>query len=143
MSLILPRRRFLAAAAGLAGSSLLAGCDRFAATGTGRRVLRAGEDANLFVQRLLLSPDYLAREFPDSEISPWFKPNGTIDPIDKPYKAMAARKFSDFKLEVDGLVDKPLSISLADLRGLPSRTQVTRHDCVEGWSCIGKWTGVP
>jgi DMSO/TMAO reductase YedYZ molybdopterin-dependent catalytic subunit len=41
------------------------------------------------------------------------------------------------------LVERPLKLSLADLRGFPSRTQITRHDCVEGWSCIGEWTGVP
>jgi DMSO/TMAO reductase YedYZ molybdopterin-dependent catalytic subunit len=44
---------------------------------------------------------------------------------------------------VCGLVETPLKLSLAELRKLPSRTQITRHDCVEGWSCIGKWTGVP
>ncbi len=45
--------------------------------------------------------------------------------------------------EVGGLVDNPLHLSLDDLRAMPSRTQITRHDCVEGWSCIGQWTGVP
>jgi DMSO/TMAO reductase YedYZ molybdopterin-dependent catalytic subunit len=44
---------------------------------------------------------------------------------------------------VGGLVESPLRLSLADLRAMPSRTQITRHDCVEGWSAIGKWTGVP
>jgi DMSO/TMAO reductase YedYZ molybdopterin-dependent catalytic subunit len=76
-------------------------------------------------------------------ISPWFKPNGTIDPPDRAYRALAAKKFAEFKLTVDGLVQTPLSLSLADLRALPSRTQITRHDCVEGWSCIGQWAGVP
>jgi DMSO/TMAO reductase YedYZ molybdopterin-dependent catalytic subunit len=46
-------------------------------------------------------------------------------------------------LKVGGLVEKPAAFTLAQLRALPSRTQITRHDCVEGWSCIGKWTGVP
>jgi DMSO/TMAO reductase YedYZ molybdopterin-dependent catalytic subunit len=49
--------------------------------------------------------------------------------------------FADWRLRVDGLVVKPLSLSLADLRALPQRTQITRHDCVEGWSAIGKWQG--
>jgi len=44
-------------------------------------------------------------------------------------------------LIVDGLVEKPLALSLAEIRALPARTQITRHDCVEGWSCIGEWTG--
>ena len=55
----------------------------------------------------------------------------------------AANDFADWKLKVDGLVEQPLEFSLADLRAMPSRTQITRHDCVEGWSCIGKWKGVP
>ena len=49
--------------------------------------------------------------------------------------------FADYRLVVDGLVERPLSLSLAELRALPARTQITRHDCVEGWSSIGKWTG--
>jgi DMSO/TMAO reductase YedYZ molybdopterin-dependent catalytic subunit len=141
--MILHRRRLLTATAGLLGTSLLTGCDRFAETDAGRRTLRIGEDANLYAQRLLMSGQTTAREFPESMISPWFKPNGSIDPPDRGYKALAANNFSDFKLKVDGLVETPLSLSLADLRALPSRTQITRHDCVEGWSCIGKWSGVP
>jgi len=137
------RRGFLTAAAGLLGVSALGGCDRFAASPTGQRALKAGEDANLFVQRLLLTPASLAKEFPDSEISPWFKPNGTIEPPDRAYKTLAAKSFDGFKLRVDGLVERPQDLSLADLRALPARTQTTRHDCVEGWSAIGKWTGVP
>ena len=137
------RRGFLTAAAGLLGATSLAGCDRLAGTETGARTLKLGEDANLYVQRLLLTPASLAREFPDSEISPWFKPNGTTAPEDKPYKALAAKNFEGFKLRVDGLVEHPHDFSLADLRALPARTQTTRHDCVEGWSAIGKWSGVP
>jgi DMSO/TMAO reductase YedYZ molybdopterin-dependent catalytic subunit len=139
--MILHRRKLLTAGAGLAGTALLGGCDRFAGTETGRRTLKVGEDANLFVQRLLMSPATLAREYPAAMISPWFKPNGTIDPPDREFRALAAKKFSDFKLTVDGLVQTPLSLSLADLRGLPARTQITRHDCVEGWSAIGQWQG--
>jgi DMSO/TMAO reductase YedYZ molybdopterin-dependent catalytic subunit len=141
--MILHRRKLLTAGAGLMGTALLGGCDRFAGSETGQRTLQVGEDANLYVQRLLMSPATLAREFPASMISPWFKPNGTIDPPDRAYRALAAQKFSDFKLTVDGLVQTPLALSLADLRALPARTQVTRHDCVEGWSCIGQWSGVP
>lgn len=141
--MILHRRRLLSATAGLAGTALLSGCDRFAGTDAGRRTLRIGEDANLYVQRLLMSGQTLAQEFPASMISPWFKPNGSIDPPDRGYKALAAKNFSDFQLKVDGLVDTPLSLSLADLRALPARTQITRHDCVEGWSCIGQWSGAP
>lgn len=139
----LDRRGFLARVAALAGAATLAGCDRLAGTPFGQRALKVGEDANLFVQRLLLTPASLAKEFPDSAISKDFKPNGTTDPQDTDYLALSKAAFSDFKLTLDGLVETPLQLSLADLRALPARTQVTRHDCVEGWSSIGKWTGVP
>ncbi len=141
--MILHRRKLLTAGAGLMGTALLGGCDRFAGTDAGQRTLKVGEDANLYVQRLLMSPATLAREFPAAMISPWFKPNGSIDPPDRAYRALAAQTFAAFRLTVDGLVQTPLSLSLADLRALPSRTQITRHDCVEGWSCIGQWAGVP
>lgn len=137
------RRALLRGAAGLFGTALLGGCDRLAATDWGRRTLKAGEDANLFVQRLLLTPTSLAHEFPESEISPWFKPNGTVSPPDPAYKALAEEGFSGFRLTVDGLVERPQSLTLPELRALPARSQITRHDCVEGWSAIGRWTGIP
>ncbi|HET9067401.1 MAG TPA: molybdopterin-dependent oxidoreductase, partial [Amaricoccus sp.] len=55
----------------------------------------------------------------------------------------AATGFADWRLGVDGLVERPREWSLAELKRLPARTQITRHDCVEGWSAIGKWTGTP
>jgi hypothetical protein len=51
--------------------------------------------------------------------------------------------FADWRRKIHGLVEHELTLSLEDLRALPARTQITCHDCVEGWSCIGKWTGVP
>jgi DMSO/TMAO reductase YedYZ molybdopterin-dependent catalytic subunit len=54
-----------------------------------------------------------------------------------------ASGFKDWIVRVDGLVERPLKLSIADIRAMPSRTQITRHDCVEGWSCIGEWTGTP
>jgi DMSO/TMAO reductase YedYZ molybdopterin-dependent catalytic subunit len=139
----LDRRALLKRTAAAAGASLLAGCDRLSNARWFRRTLETGEDANLFVQRLLLSPAKLAPEYSEAEISPWFKPNGSTDPGDKSYKAMAKKNFADWQLEIGGLVEHPAKFSLADLRAMPARTQITRHDCVEGWSCIGKWTGVP
>lgn len=137
------RRSLLLGATAAAGTAMLGGCDRLSETDWFRRTLKTGEDANQFVQRLLLTERTLAPEYAEADISPWFKPNGTEDPPDKAYKALARRKFADYRLEVGGLVETPLKLSLAELRKLPSRTQVTRHDCVEGWSAIGKWTGVP
>jgi len=59
------------------------------------------------------------------------------------YVDLAQSGFGDWRLQVDGLVMRPTSFSLDDIRALPARTQITRHDCVEGWSCIGSWTGAP
>lgn len=137
------RRSLLFGATGALGAPILGSCDRLGGMDWFKRTLKTGEDANLFVHRLLTSDATLAPEYAESDISPWFKPNGTEDPPDKDYKALVKRKFADYRLEVGGLVEKRFKIGLADLRKLPARTQITRHDCVEGWSCIGKWTGVP
>lgn len=137
------RRRFLTGSAALIGTTMLAGCDSAGKTPWIRRLLDRDENANLFVQRLLLSNQKLAPEYAAADISPWFKPNGTSDPADKDYKALVKTGFKTFGLEIGGLVERPEKLTLAALRALPSRTQITRHDCVEGWSCIGQWTGVP
>jgi len=84
----------------------------------------------------------LAREYTQADISKVFKANGTLEPDDLDYQELADAGFKNWHLELGGLVERPLKLSLEDLRQLPARTQITRHDCVEGWSCIGKWKGV-
>jgi DMSO/TMAO reductase YedYZ molybdopterin-dependent catalytic subunit len=123
------------------GSLLLSGCDRLSSSSDVQKTLGSAESASKWVQRQLTSPSALAREYAPSDISRAFKSNGTSDPDDDDYQELAAGQFADWKLAVDGLVDHPAQLSLAELRTLPSRTQITRHDCVEGWSCIGKWRG--
>ena len=137
------RRRFLAGSAGVVGAMMLGGCDAIPQTKAGQRALQAGEDATLYVQRLLLTERTLAPEYGEADISKFFKPNGTEEPPDRAYKALARNNFADYRLQVDGLVERPLKLSLAEIRQMTSRTQITRHDCVEGWSCIAKWKGVP
>ena len=83
----------------------------------------------------------MAREYAPEDISPVFKVNGDREPDTDEYKALLADHFANWRLRVDGLVARPLDLSLADLLNLPQRTQITRHDCVEGWSAIGKWQG--
>ena len=136
------RRAALVGAAG-AGGLLLAGCDQLSRSASFRRVLSAAERLNMGAQRLLLSPSALAPEFTKADLSPVFKANGSIKPGGDAYRKMLDTGFADFKLTVGGLVRHPLALSLAELRALPSRSQITRHDCVEGWSAIGGWTGVP
>src|SRR5215831_2020495 len=138
----LTRRRFIRAGAAGLGVGLM-GCDRAAQDPVGRSVLELAEHVTYHTQRLLLGANRLAPEFSESDISPNFKANGTSDPPDEAYKALATNNFVGWRLRVDGLVTNPLNLSLPDLRAFPALTQITRHDCVEGWSCIGKWTGSP
>ncbi len=131
------RRNFL----GAAGASLLAGCNRIADSDTGGRLLRAAEDWHRKAHGLLARPHALAPEFSPADISPSFRGNGTINPGGAAYMAHAATRFANWRLRVGGLVEHPLVLTLDDIRALPQRTQITRHDCVEGWSAIGQWTG--
>lgn len=140
--LVLPRRTFLRMAAASAGAGVLAGCDALSKRDGFIDVLSAAEPLNRGVQRFL-SGDRLVREYPARMISPGFRANGSIDPQTPEYLALKAQGFSGYRLRLRGLVERPLEFSLDALRGMPSRTQITRHDCVEGWSAIGQWTGVP
>jgi DMSO/TMAO reductase YedYZ molybdopterin-dependent catalytic subunit len=137
------RRRMLTGAAALLGGWPLAGCDLDSQDPTVQRILTSAESLTQRAQRLLLSRQSLAPEFAEADISAHFRANGSTDPDDPAYRRLARSGFRDWQLAVDGLVDHPLRLSLTDLRAMPSRTQITRHDCVEGWSCIGKWKGVP
>jgi DMSO/TMAO reductase YedYZ molybdopterin-dependent catalytic subunit len=136
------RRRLLGGAVASAGALLLGGCDQIESAVSNSHALNLAEDLNLRIQRWLLSPTELAPEFTEAELSPVFKANGTENPPDKDYQSLARTGFANWQLLVDGLVERPARLSLNDLRAMPSRTQITRHDCVEGWSCIGKWRGV-
>ena len=127
---------------GLLGG-LVAGCGKVAQSGPGASLLAAVEDWNLGIQRALSKRTALAREFTLADISPTFRGNGTTDPGTPTYVGHVANAFADWRLAVDGLVERPLSLSLAQVKALPQRTQITRHDCVEGWSAIGQWSGVP
>jgi DMSO/TMAO reductase YedYZ molybdopterin-dependent catalytic subunit len=137
------RRRFLLGGAAGAGALLLGGCDGADMDGKTGAILRSAETLTTAAQRLLQGRHALAREFTDAEISPSFRVNGTSRPDSDAYAALVENKFADWRLQIDGMVARPQSLSLASLKLLPARTQVTRHDCVEGWSAIGKWTGVP
>ena len=140
--LLVNRRRFLTLAGGGASGLLLAGCDSWSTpTSTFRTVLDQTDKLTEAAQRLVLGDQTLAREFTEADISLHFRANGSTEIDDPEYNRMAAAGFADYRLEISGLVQRPLSLSLDDLRALPARTQITRHDCVEGWSSIGKWTG--
>ena len=124
------------------GALSLSGCGLDARSLAALAVLGSAENLTRVVQRALLAPrEALAREYRPEDISSYFRPNGSTAPDDPDYQDALAANFADWRLEVGGLVENPLKLSLADLRALPSRTQITRHDCVEGWSCIAQWRG--
>ena len=76
------------------------------------------------------------------DITDYFWPNGTL-PVSDQYRQLQAGNWADYVLRVDGLVENPLEITYADLIALPKQDQVTHHFCIQGWSAIGEWTGVP
>ncbi len=135
------RRRWLQRALAAAGSLALSACDRLANSERVTSALGAEETWTRHVQRLLLGRDALAPEFSEKDISKEFRSNGTTDPDTDAYNRLAQGGFADWRLQVGGLVEHPLRLSLRDLQSMPSRTQITRHDCVEGWSYIAKWKG--
>jgi len=126
--------------AGAAGM-LVAGCDRISQTAWGADTLGKAEGLNRRVQALLSPSGSMAREYTEADISSVFHPNGTTMPATPAYRALMASGFRDYRLQVDGLVRHPAMLSIEDLKRLDVRTQITRHDCVEGWSAIGKWQG--
>ena len=137
------RRRWLQRALGAASGLALSACNKLAQSQGVNSTLESAEGLTRGVQRLLLGRHALAPEYSASDISTAFRANGTIDPGTDEYNQHVQAGFADWRLKVSGLVENPLELSLADLRRIASRTQITRHDCVEGWSCIGEWKGAP
>ena len=134
-------RRALVAGAGVSTGLALAGCDKLGNTPAVQRVLGSAETVHRTLQRGIASPYALAPEYGRADMSPIFRVNGTANPNTPAYNALVAHRFADWRLEVGGLVARPLRLSLEQLRAMPTRTQITRHDCVEGWSAIGQWHG--
>jgi DMSO/TMAO reductase YedYZ molybdopterin-dependent catalytic subunit len=101
----------------------------------------AGETLTYAAQRILTSHS-MAREFSRSQISnpPFANP---VAPFSDEFKRLQAGRFRDWRLAVDGMVARPASFSLAELKSYPSRSQITHLACEEGWSYIAEWTGVP
>ena len=137
--MIVNRRNLLVGGA----AGLLTGCDALGRNEDFRKLLALGEKGNFAIQRSLQNRMALAKEFRPEQRSPVFRVNGTRQPQGPDYAAHMKEKFVNWQLAVDGLVSRPQSFSVAQLMAGPKRTQITRHDCVEGWSAIGKWTGVP
>ena len=146
MSLISRRKLITAGVAATAGLSGLAVADRLARRyglmpPDCRGIYGPGETLNYAAQRLF-APYSLAREFPRGMISKAPFAN-VVAPPRAEFKRLEAGGFRDWRLTVDGMVAHPLSLSLADLRSLPYRSQITEVTCEEGWSYIAEWIGTP
>ncbi|HEV8369581.1 MAG TPA: molybdopterin-dependent oxidoreductase [Pyrinomonadaceae bacterium] len=145
---LITRRNLLIAGVTSVGGLLLSGCSRKLPPTYGN-VLRMGDTFTYAVHKALLPGESLVKEYSHRDISS-FPATGTTNPGDpnhpRPseiYRNLERGGFADWRLSIEGLVSRPGSYSMADLKGFPSRTQITRHVCEEGWCAIAEWTGVP
>ena len=137
MSILMKRRAVLLGS----GALMLGACSKIQQSDAGRGLFESVDDWHKGLQRFVRARDALAREYAPEDISPFFRGNGSTDPQNGDYPRHVEEGFANWRLEVTGLVANPLSLSLENIRRLPQRNQITRHDCVEGWSAIGQWTG--
>ncbi len=137
MSILMKRRTVLLGS----GALMLGACSKVHDSAPGQRLFGAVDDWQKGLQRGLTARNALAPEYAPEDISPFFRGNGSTDPQNDGYPAHVASNFVNWRFTVGGLVERPLSLSLDQIMRLPQRTQITRHDCVEGWSAIGQWTG--
>jgi DMSO/TMAO reductase YedYZ molybdopterin-dependent catalytic subunit len=94
------------------------------------------------VMNFLLNRAAPKAQFTPADISPYFWANGKV-PTCEEWKNLAANGFRDYRLRVFGLVGKPVELSLVDLQAMNRKTQITLHHCIQGWSGIAEWGGVP
>ena len=145
---LITRRRAIVAGLTTVGGLLIARSPKDLPPTYGN-LLRMGDTLTYAVHRTLVPGQSLVKEYRATEITS-FPATGTTDPaevtrlpLSAAYGGLKRNRFSDWQLSVEGRVASPRSFSLAELKALPSRTQITRHTCEEGWSAIGGWTGVP
>jgi len=136
------RRYLLRGAFAAAGAAVLSGCDRLSNNQAFVDALKSAQDLSHAAARVVAPRKAMAQEFSAADVAPVFRSNGTLNPGDADYVALRDSGFAGYKLAVGGLVARPAEFTLDQLKAMPARTQITRHDCVEGWSCIGKWKGV-
>ena len=145
---LITRRNMLIAGITSVGGLLLTSCSKQLPPTYGN-ILRMGDAFTYAAHQALIPGEALVKEYSHNDISS-FPATGTTNPgdPDKPnssevYRNLQRGNFADWRLSIEGLVARPGSYSLAELKRLPSRTQITRHTCEEGWTAIGEWTGVP
>jgi DMSO/TMAO reductase YedYZ molybdopterin-dependent catalytic subunit len=145
---LITRRNMLIAGVTAVGGLVLTSCSKQLPPTYGN-ILRMGDTFTYAAHQALISGESLVKEYSHKDISS-FPATGTTNPgdPDKPnsselYRNLQRDNFADWRLKIEGLVARPGSYSLAELKGFPARTQITRHTCEEGWTAIGEWTGVP
>ena len=131
------RRNLLVAMA----AAFTAGCTKIGKSEWFDALVDGAESWHRGLHRIGGARIYMAPEYARSDISPFFRGNGSQSVDSDAYRAAEAEGFANWTLSVGGLVANPMALTLAAIRALPQRTQITRHDCVEGWSAIGEWTG--
>ncbi len=138
-------RRKLIKRAGALGGLLLAGCDTqyYKPPVVRDGLMGVADIMTMASQRMLMSNEQLVQEHDSSEITKNFPVWNQSNPEDEEYQQLRAENYRDWRLPVTGLVNKPISMSLSDLKRLPRRTQTTMHICEQGWSAIAQWTGAP
>lgn len=136
-------RRTLLGGLVAAGGASLAGCRQESILPPDHAGLFGISDAaTMAAQRLFLQRQARVREFDAADISKGFPAIGTTMPEDDIYLRHLKQGFERWSLPVEGLVERPLRLSLAALKSMPARTQITGHSCERGWTAIGQWTGV-
>ena len=108
-----------------------------------RSLYDVADALNYSVHNMMLAGQPRVREFSKADIALDFPTSGVTSPRDERYHLLKENDFADWTFTLDGMVDNPLTLSLSELRAMPSQTQTTLHTCDEGWSAIGAWTGVP
>jgi DMSO/TMAO reductase YedYZ molybdopterin-dependent catalytic subunit len=106
-----------------------------------RFVQRATQSVTDPLRTLLFGHEISAQHYSHADISPYFWVNGR-PPAEESYSEMARDEFANYSLTVSGLVESPLSLTLAELRAMPKTTQITKHCCIQGWSGVAEWSGV-
>ena len=142
MSQRISRRTWLRGLPGL-GGLLLTGCARetFVPPQVRGGLVGMADVLTMSTNRLLQANQPLAREYPRSEVTHPFPTWAQTNPPDPEYQRLRRGGFAEWRLQVSGLVERPLTLSLDDVKRLPARTQITAHVCEQGWSAIGEWTG--
>ncbi len=145
---LITRRRAIITGLASAGGVLLARYPQDLPPTYGN-LLRMGDTFTYAAHRALLPEQSLVKEYRQEDLTS-FPATGTTNPGESPrsdlghtYRRLHGDAFAGWRLSVEGSVAKPRTFSLAELKQLPARTQITRHTCEEGWTAIGQWTGVP